>query len=56
VEKVHATTYKSRYEAADAQVSKLREESEMLKKDIEARIASFDERTKVDEGTIISAK
>lgn len=49
-EKAQAIQYKSRYEAAEAQLSQLREESEKLQEDIAARIATFDERSKADEG------
>lgn len=49
-EKAQVTQYKSRYEAAESQLSQLREESEKLQQDIAARVASFDERSKADEG------
>jgi hypothetical protein len=52
-EKAQSGQYKSRYEVAETQLSQLREESEKLEQDIVARIATFDERSKADEGVYL---
>lgn len=50
-EKEASNTYKARYEAAEAQISQLREESEKLRQDIESTLAKFENATSADKGS-----
>lgn len=49
-EKVQVNQYKSRYEAAEIQLSQLLADSAKLQQDVADRVATFDERSKADEG------